>query len=197
MLWKKNKASETEAEQDSVSMKLSFSYTYDEYLEANAAHWRLRRPIYQALAALLILLGAYLALAKPSHPRGYMVTAVGAVALLVLTRYFDRLLARSWNTSAKYKHLHTVDVSSSQITVAANQKSTIAWGNCVRLLETDNLFLLYERSRPPFFLPKRAFFSADPAGVCSINQFRELAGSKITSPTSRFLRPSSPPVGGE
>ena len=176
---RRKKAPEAEQVEQSPDIKITFGYTYSDYMEANQAHWAGRRHVYAfACAALLVASFAYIYF-RPHQARGYIAGALAAFFLLLLTRFFQRYLDFAWSMNRTYKQGFTAEVTGKSLLITGDTFNTaIDWSLVNRLTETQNLFLLYQRSRSFIIVPKRAFILNDAVGVSGLNAFRLFVGRK-------------------
>lgn len=173
------KAAEPEDAEPAPDIKLTFGYTYDDYMEANRWHWAGRRQAYAFVSALLFGLSLLYVYFRPHQGRGYIAGVLSLIFLLLMTKYFQQYLDFAWRLNKTYRQPFDAQVTGQNILITGSSvKTTVEWGLVDRFTETDNLFLLYQRSRSFVIFPKRAFLADDEVGVTGMNQFRTFVASK-------------------
>lgn len=186
-LGKKEKEKEEEDEK-SPDIKLAFGYTYEDYQEANHAHWAGRRQAYAGFCALLLVLSLAYIYHHPRYVRGYFACALSGFFLLILTKYFQAYLDFAWRKNKAYRQHFTIEVTKQSLEITGangDYDTSMDWGIISGYSETPNLFLLHQRSRAFVIVPKRAFLTDAEVGIVGLNRFREFVARKVAAAMRR------------
>src|SRR5581483_3894750 len=190
---KRRKAGAKKETEDKVpKIKISFGYTYDDYMEANQAHWAGRRQVYVAGCALLLALSCVYIWMRPHQARGYIAGVLSLLFLLLLTRFFKQSLDFVWSHNKTYRQSFEAEVTAESLLIKSQEShardTAVEWALVDRYTETENLFLLYQRARSFVMVPKRAFLGRDQVGVRGLNEFREFVESKVAKAQASMRR---------
>lgn len=186
LLLRKKKAAQTAADEPAPDIKLQFGYTYADYLEANNSHWAGRRPAYAVISGALLALSMLYICFRPHQGRGYIAFVLSLIFLLLMTKFFQQYLDFAWKLNKTYRQPFAAQVTGENLLITGlSAKTTVEWALVDRFTETDNLFLLYQRSRSFVIVPKRAFLFDDQVGVKGMNQFRTFVNRKAEAGARR------------
>ena len=173
-------------------IKISFGYTYADYIEANQAHWAGRRQLYTAGCGLLFVLSVVYIWTRPHQARGYIAGVLSLGFLLLLTRFFQQSLDFVWSHNKTYRQSFEAEVTAESLLIKSHEEhardTAIEWALVDRYTETENLFLLYQRARSFVMVPKRAFLGREQVGVRGLNEFREFVESKVEKAQASMRR---------
>ncbi len=186
-------------------MKLEFSYTFDDYREANRAHARMNkvRWLTRMFFTMLFLLVACLMLTllvvssatpqtgeigwaniKPILPwlvicGAFIVWSVAASSIA---------LRRAWRGQPAMQLQQSLEISDRGVVVDDVQsRIEYSWNAFMRLLETRNLFLLFPSKLAFIMIPKRAV----PRG--EVDALRLMLGERVGHTGGFPVHPSPPP----
>lgn len=155
-------------------MRLEFSYTFDDYREANRAHARLNklrwliRTFFTILFLLLALLVLTVLVVSQATPETGKIgwanikpilpwLVICGVMILYSLIASPLALRRAWRGQPALQLQQTMEISDAGLVVDDKQsRSEFTWNAFIRLLETRNLFLLFPSKLTFFIIPKRA-----------------------------------------
>lgn len=188
-------------------MKFTFSYTFDDYREANRAHARMNkvRWLIRTLFTILFLLGALFMLTvlvvsqatpgtgelgwaniKPILPwlvicGAFMVWSLAATSIA---------LRRAWRGQPALQLQQTIEIGDAGLVVDDVQsRNEYSWNAFIRFIETRNLFLLFPSSLVFVIIPKRAIAPSE------LDALRTMLGERIGQGSAFPVLPLKAPAG--
>jgi hypothetical protein len=168
-----------------MNCALEFEYTFNEYVEANRSHFRLRRLVEIAwyfVAPLLLFALAYtivetvLYQSEPVSVNQFSGDAFLVAIIFASSPFsFRFMMRRQWKRQPQLHRRVKYEIDPDSVRVTTETSTgEMTWANFIRFVESKNLFLLYPNKIVFHMIPKRAFASAE-----EMDSFRELATSKI------------------
>jgi hypothetical protein len=180
-------------------MQLAFSYSFDDYREANRAVFRSqRRAWYRWLgwtllftfAALLGLVLITVTIANratgqsvwPELKRNAIVLAAAVWLLYSALSARSRHIRRGWRAQPALQLGQRLEISdTSLVTDDSQTRVEFKWNAFVRFVESRNVFVLMPTEMSLVIIPKRAFPNAE-----AVQDFRRLLETRVLRPAPGF-----------
>jgi hypothetical protein len=173
-------------------MKLTFSYTFADYREANRAHARrnkLRWLIRTSFTVLVLLLACLMisflvrSTATPGTGRiewanlrpilPWLLASGGLIGWALAAPYLT--VRRAWLGQPAMQLQQTVEISDAGLVIDDEQsRNEYKWNAFIRLVESRNLFLFFPSNLVFIMIPKRAI----PPG--ELDAFRMMLNERLT-----------------
>ncbi len=195
-------------------MQLTFTYTFEDYREANDAVFRsTQRPWFRRISVAImgiagvLLFGVVVIVSIaniqtgqsiwPELKRQWIMIAAAVYLCISALTGRRRALKRGWRSQPMLQVRQTIDVGAASLTVDDSQtRADFKWNAFQRFVETPNLFVLLPSEMSLVIVPKRAFTTAE-----SNTEFRQILEARVQRPSPGFpvalatreLVPEAPP----